>query len=785
MTPTDGTYVIVSVKDVSKALSVEGASDASGANVSLAARDGGDGQIAEVRSQGDGCCTITFPLTGRALDLYDGQAVSGGNVWQYNANGSDAQRWRIVEDSVTTTVAVDGRQCPVVKIAAKKDSRLVIDCEGGGSSSGTNLWVYTDWGDSNTANARAQRWALLPVESVHEGRYMLVTAMDDSVCVGVANHSNANGAKLQLEAVGESDYQLWDVRKAPGGACTFRNAGSGKYVDVPGDGSADYIRNGAELQQYDMDAGDDRHFLAVPRSQARRPWGVVPTSYVACKAGAGYVWDCCAGSTKVGTRLQLFRYWGDADTKNNKAQLFELRRHPTTTAALDVPAGLRLAYGVGGPPYGELWYKGDCEARFTFTSSSRDFQLRYRVRSRRAGQPYRGWSPWRSIADGSESCDGWGSRTTANLHAERERNGRCYAGPVPLSLSPDGYVAHEVQWQLRSFSADVTGTGIEGVSASASRTSRVLFAPTWTLGHMTWTPEGLCIVGASNQRDDGNSLTVYSVAGSKSGTLLDRPEGERVSGVDWDGTAVVTGLERVPEEGEELTAVVRFANRDGAYAEARQAVVGNVSYDEGRSLAISPVAKVDGRAMLSVDARCPGADSYAMWVDDGGAPLKRVSPDGKWDLPAPVNAYFRVWVVVKKGAAWDVWSKRFDAIPLRGILFTWGDDGVLSLSARRPDDPDMRYTVTSDATVTPTNGLDHPVVTFGRSNRCEIPITGLIIPGLDPQSTLGNLDALARAHYAWMRNGSGLVWRVAIMEYEVAEHAKYAEVDVRVARVDA
>ena len=77
---TDGTYVIVSALNTSRAIDCMGASDKSGANVQIYTKNSSDAQFISVVTNSDGSRRLIFPLSGKSIDIANGSLTSGTNV---------------------------------------------------------------------------------------------------------------------------------------------------------------------------------------------------------------------------------------------------------------------------------------------------------------------------------------------------------------------------------------------------------------------------------------------------------------------------------------------------------------------------------------------------------------------------------------------------------------------------------------------------------------------------------------------------------------------------------
>jgi hypothetical protein len=78
-----------------KALDVEGASTADGANVHQYAYGGGTNQQWEIRENADGSYRLLARHSGKALDVEAASTSDGGNVHQYGYVGGDNQKWTL------------------------------------------------------------------------------------------------------------------------------------------------------------------------------------------------------------------------------------------------------------------------------------------------------------------------------------------------------------------------------------------------------------------------------------------------------------------------------------------------------------------------------------------------------------------------------------------------------------------------------------------------------------------------------------------------------------------
>ncbi len=153
----NGVYEVSSALNPAYVVDIAGASAANGANVQLWESNGTSAQrFAIVYDASSGCYTVTSVCSGKLWDVLDG---SGGpsNVHQYEAEGTDMQRWRIerVGDGLYAFVS-----------AVSPGLRLTV--EGDSAASGANVAVaYAD-------GSAAQMFGLTMVDNLADADGLVV-----------------------------------------------------------------------------------------------------------------------------------------------------------------------------------------------------------------------------------------------------------------------------------------------------------------------------------------------------------------------------------------------------------------------------------------------------------------------------------------------------------------------------------------------------------------------------------------------------------------------------------
>ena len=145
-----GFYEIQMVKDNNKVVEVANSSSSNEANVQIGTKTNRNNQKLYIKYDAKSKnYKITMAHSAKSLDVAGGQAVSGTNVWQYENNDTNAQRWNFKYFEIDATFNI-------ISECGNKD--LVLDVNGGDTTSGTNVQIY----ENN--NTTAQRFKIVETE---------------------------------------------------------------------------------------------------------------------------------------------------------------------------------------------------------------------------------------------------------------------------------------------------------------------------------------------------------------------------------------------------------------------------------------------------------------------------------------------------------------------------------------------------------------------------------------------------------------------------------------------
>jgi hypothetical protein len=200
----DGGHILVSALNESMALDLPAAASASGTKLQLYTANGTAAQRFSMNridvptglvSGGTYFIASTLDAGGdKVADVAGGSTANRANVWLYQKNSTDAQKFRLTYDSATGYWVV-----------ANASSGKVLDVAGGGSARGTNVWMY----QSN--NTWAQRWTIVPGGAPDS--YVLYAACSGLV-LDVAGGKTASGTNIQTYTPNGSPAQAWSFKAA-------------------------------------------------------------------------------------------------------------------------------------------------------------------------------------------------------------------------------------------------------------------------------------------------------------------------------------------------------------------------------------------------------------------------------------------------------------------------------------------------------------------------------------------------------------------------------------------
>ena len=673
----DGTYIIRNVANTSLSLNIKGATDGNGQNVWLYTVNRlADGGYANVQTKDDGNGNswriITFPATGKAVSVSvssGGIPAQGDNVYQWDIRdgglGGGEQRWDI--DDTGSTVTFDGTEYAVFKIfmtVTKQGGAYtprLLEYQGTGTpASGANLCVAADESTSND-----QMWIFEPVDQIFPGTYRIVSRTNPDYCCYVNGASKSAGARIGVQPWTGAANQVWLVEDAGGGRVIMRPTHS--FGDF-----ATFNTNAAASRDkccQDNHGPAQTDHLWIPYPIPGKSLTMDGTSYqcheLSIVAGVGdLVLD--VPSNDLRNWLQIYAANG------TDAQMWSFVPADTQGDNLPVPTLIGVTYGGETYRSGTSAWDSEEPVHAVWNCPGTKYQARYRTRiigiSDTGTETYPdGWTGWKSMADGTESNDGWGTAWLPNQTFESPADAKVSADVLDVPALTAENPAVDVEIEVRYFTEDWGSKHVTAHGPSASGTVRLYQPMTVTVDSVTRTGEGLVVafssdwgVGATTARvsdltaGDGDMVDAVSESGkyAASDTItvpwtdiddfvaigdnvdltLDLTTSLGVAGtVEYSGTVIDGG-----DQGVEITSV---ETEHASY-------IVTVPHDAGQSTQLLMLNDGEKPTNIPPASTSDTEDTYDMLVPLNTAGSYEVIVDGfavKHVEMAPITAHFSVW----------------------------------------------------------------------------------------------------------------------------------------------
>jgi hypothetical protein len=272
----NGTYYINALLKDSSSVDIPGGGAQNEIHTQLYGYNNSAAQQFTFTRQGDGSYVIANARSGKVLDVAGAAAGNKAVVWQYDADGTAAQRW-FIRDS-------GAGYCLQSALG-----NWVLDINGASSGNGTPITLYAPNGSS------AQKFVLASVDGTiaSNSTVKITTAANSGMAVDVSGGSGENGAKIQLYPWNNSGAQLYTMKQVGNGSYLIVNAGSGKVMDVAGGSTS----NGAKIQQYQSNGTNAQHWSLVKYGSGR---------YALISNASGKALDIPGNRITAGAALQTY-----------------------------------------------------------------------------------------------------------------------------------------------------------------------------------------------------------------------------------------------------------------------------------------------------------------------------------------------------------------------------------------------------------------------------------------------------------------------------------------------
>ncbi len=282
----DGTYIIRSAANSSKALDVSGGTDRDGANIQLWSTNNTISQSWSITYNATtDDYTIRNVISGRALDVSNGFINASTNIQLYSHNSTCSQRWKLISTASGSYAIVSA--C---------NNNYAIDIADGRIQDGANIQLWTK------NDTIAQEWKLEEesTPTIPDGTYIIRSAANSSKALDVSGGTDRDGANIQLWSTNNTISQSWSITyNATTDDYTIRNVISGRALDV----SNGFINASTNIQLYSHNSTCSQRWKLI--STASGSYAIVS----ACNNN--YAIDIADGRIQDGANIQL---WTKNDT---------------------------------------------------------------------------------------------------------------------------------------------------------------------------------------------------------------------------------------------------------------------------------------------------------------------------------------------------------------------------------------------------------------------------------------------------------------------------------------
>ena len=236
----DGFYSIIHKKS-QKSLDVNMASTANGTNVKLYTYSGNDAQRWVVQTSGDGYFYIKSKCNGLCVDVTNASTSNKSNIQMYSGNNSNAQKWAFIAANGTQSVPNGNYH-----IVSALNNNYGLDVYGCENKNGTNVQLFNNKSDANQ---------VFNINCDKKG-YYTITHNKTSKVLDMYNNGTYFGTNVNIYAANGTDAQKWIIKSDGKGYYYIIAKNSGLFIDVK-DGKAEnynnvwgYIGNGSNAQKW-------------------------------------------------------------------------------------------------------------------------------------------------------------------------------------------------------------------------------------------------------------------------------------------------------------------------------------------------------------------------------------------------------------------------------------------------------------------------------------------------------------------------------------------------------
>ena len=286
----NGFYKILSFKNSNLSLDVDGDVKTSKTKLQLYTYNNTPAQQWILKDAGDGYYNIISYCNGLSVDVASGKTTNGSNIWLYEKNDTDAQKFKFNKVENIGSRTVDNGY---YFIASSINRNKNFDIPGGAMTAKNNVQIY------DTNSTLAQKWH---IKYIDNGYYEILSNKDENYALSVDSLENNNMISVDINIRDNSDYQKWVIKDNYDGTYSLI-AKNNKYIDL----NSSSVKNGTKLWIYEGNNTRTQKFKLLKTSEGTGISTLDNGIYIIESAlNINKVLDVPSGNASNGVNLQIY-----------------------------------------------------------------------------------------------------------------------------------------------------------------------------------------------------------------------------------------------------------------------------------------------------------------------------------------------------------------------------------------------------------------------------------------------------------------------------------------------
>ena len=245
----NGVYKIKSALNNNKCVDVSDGSYDSGANVHIWDNCNVQQQKFEITYNAkQNYYEIKSVNSGKVLDVQSKGKADGSNVWQYEANNTDAQKWILQSagNGYYYIIAVN--------------SYLCLDVSSGNTNNGTNVQIY----EGN--ETKSQMFKFEKAKMIDSDSYNITLKQDENKVIDVDAGSTLDGANVQIWTFDSVNQQIFKIEYIDDKYCRITARHSDKVLTVEKNNVVQTEYDGADKQLWSFEIAGSGYYKIKSKS---------------------------------------------------------------------------------------------------------------------------------------------------------------------------------------------------------------------------------------------------------------------------------------------------------------------------------------------------------------------------------------------------------------------------------------------------------------------------------------------------------------------------------------